>query len=165
MTLEPKTITLIIGTVLGTFLAFGASQLEKAIEKNRKQKRALMCLKIELRPIKSLIDSLLRAQSKIGKNIPPTDILELDIATQAPQFMFFKEKVAEKIYGLSTCLRSVNEHRKVASDLLSNQSDPKFQTSANIFVIELKKAQQLLNEINRLIDLEQPDSRDAKEPQ
>ena len=139
--------------------------LEKAIEKNRKQKRALMCLKIELRPIKSLIDSLLRAQSKIGKNIPPTDILELDIATQAPQFMFFKEKVAEKIYGLSTCLRSVNEHRKVASDLLSNQSDPKFQTSANIFVIELKKAQQLLNEINRLIDLEQPDSRDAKEPQ
>lgn len=164
MSLSPELITLIIGTILGSVLGFGLNQLDKCIRQKAKKKKAMMCLKIELRKIKKLVDTFVRTQSRFGPTIPTSDILELDMATQVPQFMFFKETLAEQIYNLSTCLRSANKHRSVASELLNYQPDPKFKLSAEMFVLELKNAQRILNEINRVIDFEQPASPDAQEP-
>jgi len=108
-----------------------------------------------LRKIKKAVDTFVRTQTSIGPTIPTSDILELDMVTHVSQFMFFKEKLAEQIYNLSTCLRSANKNRSVASELLHQQSDPKIQLNAEMFVLELKNAQQILNEINRTIEFEQ----------
>ena len=155
MSLSPELITLIIGTILGSVLGFGLNQLDKCIQQKAKKKKAIMCLKIELRKIKKLVDTFVRTQSSFGPTIPTSDILELDMATQVPQFMFFKEALAEQIYNLSTCLRSANQHRSVASELLNHQSDQKFQLNAEMFVIELTEIQKILSKINGMIDFEQ----------
>jgi len=114
-----------------------------------------MCLKIELRKVKSVVDALIKTQSTLGPSIPSSDILELDMTAQTTQFMYYKEGLAEKIYDLSTRLKSANRHRQVASGLLSNQQNATFQQNARIFVRELEKAQRVLNEIDSTIHFEQ----------
>jgi hypothetical protein len=154
MAIRKEIITLIIGTVLGALLAFGATQVEKELDQRADKKKAMMCLKIELRPIKSSVEAVRRAQTTFGPMIPSSDITGLNMATQVSQFMFFDETLAEKVYKLSRCLSSINVHRQEAYSLMRDQRDPTFQASANMFVLELKDAEQLLNEINNIIHFE-----------
>lgn len=164
MILRSEIIILIVGIVLGSVLTFVATQYDKRLERKREQKKAIMCLKIELRRLKPTIDAFVRMQSTLGNSIPSSDIPELDMATLPAQFMCFEEDLAEKIYALSTWLRSANRHRQVASNLLSNPSDATFQANAQLFIHELKSTQQLLNDINTAIHFEQDASADADRP-
>ena len=95
----------VIGLILGTVLGFLLTQGDKALERGREKKKAIMCLKIELRKIKPEIDAFIRMQSTLGSSLPATDIYEPNMATQVSQFIYFDEPLAEQIYNLSTCLR------------------------------------------------------------
>lgn len=139
---------LIIGALLGAVLTFFTTRIEKILEHRKNRNKAIMCLKIELRRIDSFVNALLRTQSNIGPSIPNTDIPEVDMAAQASQFMYFDENLASKVYNLATCLRSANSHRQIASRLLSDQSNPDFFSSAEIFVYELTDSKRILKEIN-----------------
>ena len=68
--IAPEIVTLIIGTVLGAVLGFGTTQLDKWIERKAQKKKAVMCLKIESRRVRSFIDALLRTQSTLGPRCP-----------------------------------------------------------------------------------------------
>lgn len=144
----------VIGVILGAILGFLLSQGDRALERRREEKKALMCLKIELRRIKPVIDTLQRLQSASNKTMINTDAPELNLSTQIPQFLYFNESLAEQIYNLSTTLSSLNIHRQIAYPLLADPTDPVFQANAEIFLHELKKSQTILNDINKKINFE-----------
>lgn len=149
-TLWHEVSILIIGAIFGALLVFVFNQLEKYIQQKKEKKKAMMFLKIELRAIKSPIDALINTQATLGPSVPTTDIKELDMTIQASQFMYYEEKLAEKIYELSGCIRSANKHRQISY----LQDRTKTTGSAEIFFYELKNAQKLLNGINALFNFE-----------
>ena len=56
--------------------------------------------------------------------------------------------------------KNLNKHRQIAHALLATPSNPTFQANATLFLSELKDVQHILNEINKIIDFEQPTERD-----
>ena len=142
--MDMELVTLIIGTVLGAVITFSISRLEKFLEQKKGKEHALMCLEIELRPINSYINNLLSLRSKLSIPIPNTDIPEIEISSQVQQFIYYKGEIAEKIYDLSTYLRSANEHRKMAFNLLNNPTDPEFMKNDKMFFIECEESKKKL---------------------
>ena len=154
MELTTEIITLIIGTILGALLTFCFNHFEKYQEYKSEIKKSMMCLKIELRPIKSSILALERAKKQFGNLIPQTDIIELNYSTQPTQVMNFKDTLAEKIFELSLCLRDINENRRKASELIKNPSDPNFQSAALMYEQMMNESKKILNDINNMIHFE-----------
>ena len=75
---------------------------------------------------------------------------KLNVLKSKGRLKILEEKLAEKIYELSGCIRSANKHRQ----MLYSQDRTKTTGSADIFFHELKNAQKLLNGINALYSFE-----------
>ncbi|MEQ8683857.1 MAG: hypothetical protein RIE86_01130 [Imperialibacter sp.] len=149
--MESEVVTLIIGTILGAAITFCFSVLEKRIERRRDKKNATILLKIELGRMSDQINGLGDAQSSFGLFIPSTDLPELEASIQLNSFVYYDNKLAEKIYDLAMSLRSANKHRAVAHLLIHDQKNPNFQSNAIVFSHEFDHIKNLISDLKQNI--------------